>query len=174
MPVVPALLTSLTLVFSAAAGFAQDAPTYRCPNAQGTGSLYTNTISAPEAAAKGCRTLDNVPITVIQSNKPRPVLSQTPPPNAAARSPDTRVSTTDQRSRDSDARRILEGELRREQDQLAGLQKDYNNGEPERQGNERNYQKYIDRVAEMKSAIERRESDIAAIKRELAKLPPAQ
>ncbi len=48
--------------------------------------------------------------------------------------------------------------------------KEYNNGEPERQGNERNYQKYADRVAEMRSAITRKEEDIAAIKRELSKL----
>jgi len=51
------------------------------------------------------------------------------------------------------------------------LQKDYNNGEPERRGDERNYQRYIDRVAEMKLAIARKEADIAALKREIAKLP---
>ena len=56
-------------------------------------------------------------------------------------------------------------------EKLAQLQKEYNNGEPERRGDERNYQKYLDRTAEMKAAISRKESDIAAIKRELAKLP---
>jgi hypothetical protein len=76
-----------------------------------------------------------------------------------------------QRSRDSDSRRILEVELRREEDRLAELQKDYNNGEPERRGDERNYQRYIDRVAEMKAAIQRKEADIAALRRELVKLP---
>ena len=44
-------------------------------------------------------------------------------------------------------------------------------GKPERRGDERNYQKYIDRVAEMKAALARKESDVAAIKREIAKLP---
>ena len=43
------------------------------------------------------------------------------------------------------------------------MRKDYNNGEPERRGDERNYQKYLDRVAEMKAAIARKESDIAAL-----------
>ena len=62
--------------------------------------------------------------------------------------------------------------LRTEEERLAALQKEYNNGEPERRGDERNFQKYIDRVAEMKAAITRKEADIAAIKRELAKLPP--
>ena len=36
---------------------------------------------------------------------------------------------------------------------LAALRKDYNEGQPERKGDERNYQKYLDRVAEMKAAI---------------------
>jgi len=76
-----------------------------------------------------------------------------------------------QKARDSDARRILSAELQTEQERLAALQKDFNNGEPERQGNERNYQKYLDRVAEMKAAIARKEGDIAALKRELAKQP---
>ena len=38
-------------------------------------------------------------------------------------------------------------------------------------GDERNDQKSLDRVAETKASISRKESDIAAIKRELAKLP---
>ena len=74
-------------------------------------------------------------------------------------------------TRDSDARRILEDELQREEARLDELRKEYNNGEPERRASERNYQSYLDRVAEMKAGIARKESDIAAIKRELAKLP---
>ena len=77
-----------------------------------------------------------------------------------------------QRARDNDRRRILEDELRTEEDKLAVLKRDYNDGQPERQGDERNYQKYLDRVADMKAALARKEADIAAIKRELAKLPP--
>ena len=43
-------------------------------------------------------------------------------------------------------------------------------GAPERRGEERNFQKYQERVAELKAAVARKESDIAAIKREIAKL----
>jgi hypothetical protein len=70
------------------------------------------------------------------------------------------------------ARRILETELRRDEDRLAELRKEYNAGEPERRGDERNYQKYLDRAAELKAAIARKENDIAAIKRELVKVAP--
>ena len=139
---------------------------YRCP-----GNEYNNTLSPKEAKDKGCKTIEGAPITVIQTTRPR---AAAPAGSAApvASGPTTaRVDPAAQRARDTDARRILEDELRSEEQRLAALQKDYNNGEPERQGNERNYQKYLDRVSEMKAAIARKESDIAAIKRELGKLP---
>ena len=50
------------------------------------------------------------------------------------------------------------------------LQKQYNGGQPERQGEERNFQKYQERVNEMKAAVTRKEADIASLKRELGKL----
>ena len=82
------------------------------------------------------------------------------------------IDPASQRARDSDARRILAEELRREEERLAVMQAEFRNGEPERRGDERNYARYIERVAEMKAAIQRKEADIAAIKREMAKLPP--
>ena len=66
----------------------------------------------------------------------------------------------------------LQARIARTVEFLAGLKRDFNNGEPERRGDERNYQNYLDRVASMKAGIARSESDIAALKRELAKLPP--
>jgi len=49
----------------------------------------------------------------------------------------------------------LKTNLRREEGRLADLQREYNNGEPERRGDERNYQRYLDRVAELKAGIAR-------------------
>ena len=62
--------------------------------------------------------------------------------------------------------------MRRAEEQLAAQLKEFNNGEPERLGSERNYQTYLDRVAGMKAAVLRKDSDVAALKRELAKLTP--
>jgi transposase len=92
---------------------------------------------------------------------------------SAPRNGDSRVDPTEQRARDSDARRILAAELKREEDRLAGLQAEYKGGEPDRLGGEKNYAKYQERVASLKASITRTEADIAALKRELAKLPPA-
>jgi hypothetical protein len=160
-----ALLAALTLSPSMAT--AQGATVYRCP-----GNVYTSSadISAKEAEAKGCKALDGAPITVIQG--PRPRTGNPVPAASGPRPADAKVDPAQQRARDGDARRILETELKREEEKLGQLQKEYNNGEPERRGDERNYQKYIDRVAEMKAAIARKESDIAAIRREISKLPP--
>ncbi len=160
----PAVFAAALL--SAAAAQAQDPkPVYRCP---GPPVLYTDALSPQEAKDKGCRVIEGTPVTVVPATRvpPKPASGAGP-----ARPGEGKVDPAEQRARDSDARRILADELKREEDKLAALRKEFNNGEPERQGDERNYQKYLDRVAEMKAAIQRKESDIAALRRELAKLP---
>lgn len=154
-------------------------PVYRCP---GPPVLYTDAITESEARAKSCRVIEGTPVTVVQSparraggessgGGSRAAPSQAPA-EASGRSAETRVDPAAQKARDTDSRRILEAELKREEDALAGLKRDFNNGEPERRGDERNFAKYQERVAEMRSAIGRKEADLAALKRELAKLPP--
>jgi hypothetical protein len=76
----------------------------------------------------------------------------------------------DARSPGSEARQILEAELRKARAKRDELLSEYNNGEPEKMGSEsRNHQKYLDRVAAMKSAIDRVEQDINGIHRELGR-----
>ena len=160
------------LLLSVAAGLlpgavaAQDKPVYRCP-----GNLYTDQLTPREAADKGCRTLDGAPVTVVQSRRPTPAPASGAAP-AAARSPDQRVEPGEQKARDNDARRILEAELKREEEALAALRREFNDGNPERRGDERNFERYQERVKQMREAISRKEADLAAIRREIAKLPP--
>jgi hypothetical protein len=168
------LLSFLLVALPHGAALAQDKPVYRCP---GPPVLYTDALSPQEARDKGCRTIEGAPITIVPAT-PRPRPGGPPGPGAgpagsgASRSGDGRVDPAEQRARDSDARRILSDELAREEERLATMRKEFNNGEPERRGDERNYQKYVERVADMKAALTRKEADIAALKRELAKLPP--
>jgi hypothetical protein len=150
-------------------------PVYRCP---GPPVLYTDAITPQEAKERNCRTIEGAPLTVVQGRRPIPPASAPAAGGskgsdqpAAQRPADSKVDPAAQRQRDSDARRILESELRREEDKLEQMKREYNNGEPERRGDERNYAKYQARVAEMKAAIERKEGDVAALKRELAKAP---
>ena len=138
---------------------------YRC------GNEYTN--DAQMAKSKGCSPMEGGNITIIEGTRPTP--PRTPPAAAAptrAGSGSERVDSAAQRARDSDARAILEAELRKAQERLAQARKEYANGEPEKQGIEsRNYQRYLDRVAELKAAVARAESDVAGLQRELGRLP---
>ena len=161
-----AMLRSCLLAFLACHGVLAHAgdTVYRCP---GPPVLYTSEITEKEAKERGCRTIEGAPITIVAPPKPRPQ----PATASGPRGEGERVDPKEQRARDSDARRVLEAELKREQAALAALQQEFNNGEPERKGDERNYQRYLDRVEEMRSAIARKQADIAAIQREMAKLP---
>ncbi len=157
------LLSSLALASGA------QAQVYRCP---GPPVLYTDALTPKEAQEKGCRSIDGTPITVLQSPKPR---AAAPASGAAtpARSGNAegRVDPAQQKGRDDERRRVLEAELRDSESRLAELQREYQGGQPERRGDERNFQKYLDRVAELKANIARQEADIQALKREISKLP---
>ena len=159
-----ALLIPVALVAMAANSYAQS-PVYRC-----SGNVYTN--DAAEARAKGCKTMEGGNVTVVQGtrvNTSATVKVSTAPPASAGSG--QRVDADEQRARDSDARGILEAELKKAEARQAELVKEYNNGEPEKMGPEhRNYQKYLDRVAELKASIARNENDIAGIKRELGRV----
>jgi hypothetical protein len=165
------LALALAALLAPTLAAAQDTskPVYRCP---GPPVLYTDAITVVEARERGCRTIEGAPITIVQNQRPKPVAAgASAATNPASRPSDSRIDPVAQRARDSDARRILADELRREEERLAIMQKDFNNGEPERRGDERNFQKYQERVADMKASLSRKEADIAAIRRELGKLP---
>jgi predicted RNase H-like nuclease (RuvC/YqgF family) len=145
------------------AAVAQSPSTYYvCP-----GNTFTNTITPKEADQRGCKLREAQQPTTISGPRPRPQGDG----NSNARTNEGRIDSADQRARDTDARRILEQELKREEAALEGLRAEYKGGQPERRGDERNFQKYQDRVAELKAAISRKESDLDAIRRELNKLP---
>jgi chromosome segregation ATPase len=81
-----------------------------------------------------------------------------------------RIDSQTQKRRDQDRLQILSDEIRAEESKLSELRKDYQNGEPERLGSERNYAKYQERVGAMKDEIARTEKNIEALKREIGTL----
>jgi len=161
-----AILIPLVAAVFGANSFAQER-IYRC------GNEYTNTV--PNAKTQGCKLMEGGNVTVVQGT-PRPTAANSSRSSATsgASSGGQRVDASDQKSRDSDARQILESELKKAEARQAELFKEYNNGEPEKQGSEaRNHQKYLDRVAELKASLARNESDIAGIRRELGRVSSA-
>ena len=154
-----------SLLIAMAFGAQAQGTVYRCP---GPPVLYTDALSAKEAHDKGCRTIEGTPITVVQTPRPRTAAAA---PSAEARGAESRVDAGQQRVRDDERRRVLQTELRQAEERLANAQKEFNNGQGERRGDERNYQKYLDRMAELKDSIARYEADVQALKREISKLP---
>src|SRR6218665_2956261 len=95
-----------------------------------------------------------------------------PPPNPHTTPPPT--GSRDQKARDADRRAILEAELRKAEARHAELRKEYSDGNPERNAIDlRNPQRRQERSDELKASVARSESDIAGIKREIARLPAA-
>jgi len=132
---------------------------YRC------GNEYTN--DAEVAKSRGCKLMEGGNITIIQRPAPRAAPTSSSAPRPAA----PRNDSADQRARDSDARQILQNELRRAEEQLAQAREAYANGEPPKEGIEgRNHQRYLDRVADLKAQMDRAQSDVSSIRNELARL----
>lgn len=162
----------LILVWSSATVWAQDTAVYRC------GNEYTNAVrDAKDAKARGCKLVEGGNVTIIHSKPPGGSGAASgggaAPVRAPAPSSGPRNDGAEQRARDSDARMILETELRKAEARQSDLLREFNGGEPEKQGGEaRNYQKYLDRVAELKASIARNEADMAGLRRELSRLPP--
>jgi hypothetical protein len=167
---------TLLLALGALHAVAQEARTvYRCP---GPPVLYTDALTPEEARSRSCRSIESATVTVVQAPRraaPVAAVAATsgPAPLLARPAVETRIDPAVQRARDIDARRILQEELQREEERLTQLRAEFNNGEPERRGDEQNFARYLERVAELRAAILRKEADIAALRRELTKLAPS-
>lgn len=160
-PYLMSLTATLFVACLGVAGLAQaQNRIYRC------GNEYTNTVPPGQ---KGCKAIEGGNVTVVQAPRPTESVRM-----AATSQAINRIQGEQQRQRDADARMILESELRKAESRQAELLREYNNGEPEKMGPEfRNHQMYLDRVASLKASLERNESDLAGLRRELDRLPSA-
>ena len=148
---------------------------YRC------GNVYTN---QPDSAAN-CKPMVGGVVTVIEGTRVQGSQVVTPTVNASganvgganaggANAGTSKVDHAEQRQRDAQAQTVLQAELQKAQRQHVELLREWNNGEPERRADEfRQPQKYQDRVAQLRGALQRTEADIAGLQRELSRLPAA-
>ena len=162
------LVSSVCLAIGIApwSAHAQSSDIFMCVDDQGNKSFQN------VGNGKGCKRMDVGPVLSM----PAPRL----PARSAPSTGDDRVSVSPaaypridretQRARDSDRRRILEDELKAEEERLVRLRTEFNNGEPERRGDERNYALYQDRVQRLRDEIGRVESNVGALRREIALL----
>jgi hypothetical protein len=141
---------------------------YECVDPNGN-KRFTNIASE----AKGCKAL-NIPV-----NSAPPAPAAAPHANTGKASPARAASTPTpagfprvdretQASRDNDRRRILENELANEQKALDEAKRDLAQQESQRLGDERNYQRVLDRLEPYKKRVKQHEDNVAAIRREIA------
>ena len=145
----------------------------------------------PVAWAETCKYLDSEG-RVIYSNTPNsppkgatkvkcfedPALKQAPAgsknsdaqPGSESKAKSPRVSESTQKTRDGERRRILEQELADETAELALAKEQLAEQEAVRNGNERNYERFLERVKPYRDAVATHEHNIEAIKHEIANL----
>ncbi|MBI1889380.1 MAG: DUF4124 domain-containing protein [Burkholderiales bacterium] len=138
---------------------------YVCTDERGN-KEYKNTAAG---STKGCKRVELPGITTVPAPK-RPVVAQTASKSASTPADFPKADGSAQKARDNDRRQILLDELKNEEQKLSVLQKEFNGGEPERRGDEKNFAKYQERVGLMKEDMSRTEKNIEALKREISNL----
>ena len=151
----------LALLLAAAASAQAQSDLYRCTDSAGH-ATFTDDAGRRELLrtkrAEACDRLSGLPVTSVPAsrNTPRNAIAEAPRTQASpANFP--RVEADTQRLRDTDRRRILEDELRTEEDKLARLR-----------GEEKAAGLTSDRMQRLRDDIGRSENNLAALKRELA------
>ena len=111
--------------------------------------------------AKGCKLLKIAPPNTVPAPKQNA--------RTAARPVDfPRVDGDTQKLRDNDRRRILDQEFANEQKLLEQARTELAEQESQRLGNERNYQRMLDRLEPYKKKVKLHEDNLANLRRELA------
>lgn len=158
-----AISLAVLLASVCAAGAHAQSEVYLCVDERGN-KEYKNT-----GGTKGCKRVELPGITTVEGTKVRPASASAVKP-VSTPSDFPKVDGSTQKARDNDRRQILADELKNEEQKLANLKKEFNNGEPERKGDERNYAKYQERTTAMKQEVERTEKNVEALKREIGNL----
>ena len=137
---------------------------YQCIDEDGHKS-FSNVEPSGKKGAK-CTPMDLGPEHSPASSSPKPSgTTKVPTPGNFPK-----VDADTQKSRDSERRRLLQTELESEQRNLEQAKKTLAEQEAVRLGDERNYQKMLDRLEPHKNAVSQHERNIEALKTELSKL----
>ena len=134
------------------------ADTFKCLDANGR-ATYTN--MKEETTGKKC--------TVVM--REISVVPAIPAPRSSAANPSPagfpKVDTATQKNRDNGRRRILEEELSGEEKALAQAKAELTEQEGIRTGDEKNYQRVLDRLQKYKDEVQRHQNNVEALRKEL-------
>lgn len=152
-------LTAL-VVLSLTSGLAL-ADVYKCvetdPNTGEQKVTYTN-----DQRARGCERLSaDLPVSSVPGRSDAQPAPQRSTPS---------VTNDVQKQRDDTRRQILEAELSDEEAALEAARKALAEQEAVRYGNERNFQKKLDRLKPFQDKVEQHERNVDALKKEISNL----
>ena len=163
------LLRLLPLFLLAGLAAPAQADIFKCTDTDGR-VTYTN----DRSLGRGCvRLQSDQPVSSIPAPTRRPAAAPSAAPSAQpAPAPGAfpRVSPDDQRNRDDARRQVLQSELATEETALAAAEKALAEQEAVRLGDERNYQKMLDRLQPFKDKVELHKRNIEALRREISGL----
>jgi len=120
---------------------------------------YSNVNQEPPRGTKKLRCLKEI----------APSATAPQPATVPARA-DAKVDQRTQQRRDDERRRILERELNEEQERLNAAREELAAQEATRSGDERNYQRVLERVQPYRDRVETHERNIQALQQELSNL----
>ncbi len=148
----------IPLLLALAAGVAQADTLYKCSDSAGH-TTYTN----QKTPGKSC--------TVLSQDKPISTFAA-PKTRAATPTPDgfPRVDSETQKNRDGERRRILEAEMRTEQQKLEDAKKALAEQEAVREGGEKNYQRLLDRLKPYQEEVQLHERNVESLQKEVDNL----
>jgi len=150
------LILTLTTAILALLAMPLRADIWECEDASG-GKRFTNI----QAEAKGCKLL-----SVSQPN----VVSVPAPKGGATPGSFPKVDPKTQAQRDNDRRKILENELANEERNLATAKAQLIQQESVRTGDEKNYQRVLDRLEPFQKKVKLHEDNIANLRKEIGNL----
>jgi len=152
------LFAALILALAAGTVRAQGGPIYKCIDSDGR-LLYTTEKS--DMSGKKCEAVASE-VNVVPAQKPRG--DSATPPGFPRESPAQRSAAKEKQ------RETLEGELAKEKSLLADAQKELDQQQAVRSGDEKNYARVLERLQPYKDRVELHQKNIEALQRELANL----
>ncbi len=137
---------------------------FKCTDTEGR-VTYTN----DKSLGRDCKAIStDQPVSSIPAPPRRAAPAATPQAPSPSSFPNVPADT--QRARDADRRQILETELAAEERALAEAQAALAEQEAIRTGNERNFQRVLDRLQPFKDKVELHQRNVEALRREMRTL----
>jgi len=155
---------SFWLLLLSALSIPAQAEIWECIDRDGN-KRFTNV----KSEAAGCKPMNLPQLSTVPAPKPAAAPGKPPPP-AAGSGDFPKVDPSTQQQRDNGRRKILEQELANEERLLEQARRDLAEQEAVRLGNERNYQRVLERLEPFRRKVALHENNIANLRKEISSL----